>query len=660
MLYRQQTTHVESEESVLRRRRARFVLQVALLLAFVLAMVKLSSGPMPWGKAVSQRVADKAPEVASVKDVSSFGHWLHSEIDHPKLLRAKEHAIIGTWYACTIVAGAAFVLLLTLPAWMPRGERDAGSEADENSGDADAESGEGLSGLLGAGPVFYILVIGAMAAGLWFRAPCMGHSLWNDEEYAMRRFALGGMENGKFEPVTWTDTLYENHNGNNHLLHSALSRVSLNVWRMFHRDAAPGAFSETAVRMPSLIAAVLTILLVAVIGWEMGMPWLGISAAWLLALHPWHIRYSAEGKGYALCIFFVCLAVLGLIRALRRNSLGDWLLFGLGEAGFLLSFAGSLYVAVALNVIACFECLRRRRGRQVATLLAVNAIAAMPVILWTMPSVPQLIGFIQNDNSPRLEANAGWVTDLGSHVLTGFQFNNAEPETHCGTSWKLLQESHPQVMTLFFWGALMLAGGGILVATFDSMAGRVALLGPLLAGLLSFWHAHVQHHPNLAMYYIYVLVSLVLGAGYLLLRFRRVPGYLVLLIVAGFGVATQVPRGIFIEHGRQPIRSVVQAIREKRPNALTGTYGVSARQVESYDPNVRQLAQPADVDKLLREGAAKGVPVFVFVAGATESAKREPELTARVTKSPDFARWRQFPGHEAMWSYTIYGPPGLK
>jgi uncharacterized membrane protein len=79
------------------------------------------------------------------------------------------------------------------------------------------------------------------------------------------------------------------------------------------------------------------------LGREMGMPWVGLGAAGLLALHPWHVRYAVEARGYSLMMFFMCLMLLALIRALTTNKVAAWTLFALAEAGCLLSFAGSLY-----------------------------------------------------------------------------------------------------------------------------------------------------------------------------------------------------------------------------------------------------------------------------------------------------------------------------
>lgn len=666
MFYRRDIIHVESEDAARRREIAMRILQVVLLTVFIGSFAKLATGPMPWSKGVQQRIEKESPDLENPKSLTTFTTWLKSEIDHPKLLRAKEHGTIGLWYGAAFAAGISFILLLTMRWWMPQGEHSIMlPEIEEDEADSENAGDTGFAKLLSTKPLFYALVMLAMAVGTWLRVPPSSHSLWNDEEYAMRRFAHGSWEvkeHGKktFEPVEWTDTLFENHNGNNHLLHSALSRLSLTAWRSFSDDAEPSSFNEQALRMPSLLAGVITLAIIAFIGWELGLPWAGVGAAWFLALHPWHVRYAAEAKGYSLCLLFICLAVLGLIRALRHHQPGAWVLFAIGQAGFLLSFAGSIYVAVALNAVALIECLVRRRFIQISTLIAFSLIAAIPVLVWTLPSVPQLIGFMAHDNSPRLPVSFNSLMDIGTHVAAGILVSNPETGSHLGTSWEQLRFADMHTISTVGWSVLLLGGIGLIASLFENVAGRVAILAPTLAGGLSFWHASVQHHPNLASYYIYLLIPLVLACALTAVRFKVFPLLLVTLLVSAYALGTQRPRQIYVDHARQPIRETVQAIYEKRPEALTGTFGVSDRQAQSYDPDVTLLTKPEDVDALIARGQSEGRPVFIYVAGLTESTKRSPDLMKRVGLSADFIKFKEFKGLEAMFSYVIYVQVGLK
>ena len=140
------------------------------------------------------------------------------------------------------------------------------------------------------------------------------HGQWSED--------AGGRR--EFHPVTWDDTLFDCHTGNNHHFSALATRLSLSAW---HRltGAPREEFSETALRMPSLIAGLATLVLVMLLGCEMGLPWIGCAASALLAIHPWHVRYAIEARGYSLMLFLSLPCAFGLIRALRRDAVAPGL-----------------------------------------------------------------------------------------------------------------------------------------------------------------------------------------------------------------------------------------------------------------------------------------------------------------------------------------------
>ncbi len=661
MFYRQETDHLEAEDVIKSRERQLRLQQLGLLLVFVAAFYHLAKGQTPWGQTVMKHIAEVAPQLEHPRDLVMLPAWFHSDIDHPGVLRPKEHAIIGLWWGAAFAAAVSFVLLVLSGWWLPRGQKEGDENleveenADENAGDT------GLAKMVSSGPIFFVLVAAAMIIGGFLRAPLLEHSLWNDEEYAMRRFANGSWqatETGmKFEPVSWQETLFENQNGNNHLLNSLLTRLSLSFWAAGHKGPE-GHFSEPALRTPAIIAGVLTIGLVAMLGWEIGFPWIGIGAAWLLALHPWHLRYSAEAKGYALMMFFLSLALLGLVRAMKKHRNRDWQMFAVGEAGFLLSFAGAIYVAVAINAIAALELVIRRQPRRLVALVAFNLLAAIPVLVWTLPSVPQVLAFTQRDAKQVPPPVGDRLRDLGSHVATGTMYQNLDTSEHQGTSWtQMTAASHTEPMVLAYGVGLFLVLG-LIICFFENSAARVIILGVTLGGVLAFWQAGAQHQPNYAWYYIYLIIPAALAVTLACVRLQLVPALIVILVVGFFGKATSLPRSIFQEHDRQPIRETVASIRDKKPEALTGTFGVSDRQAQSYDPSVRLLTNPADVEKLLADGKDSGRPVFIYFCGVTETTSRKPDLVKRVAASDDFLAYKQLKGLEAMFTYHVFAWKG--
>ncbi len=655
MFYRKESDHLEAEEVVSSREFQLRLQQVGLLLVFIVSFYHLATGQVPWSRQVLAHIAEVAPQVQNPKAMVMLPAWFHSDVDHPGVLSVKEHAIIGLWWGAAVAAALSFVLLLTAPWWLPRSQKEGDERVelneleDENAGDT------GLAKLVSSGPIFYVLVAAAMIVGCWLRAPLLDHSLCEEEAYAMRHYAHGswqpdGQGRAVFTPVTWQQTLFENSQASNHLLNSFVTRLSLDLWRSSAK-AAPAAFSETALRLPAIIAGVLAIGLIALLGWEIGLPWMGVAAGWLLALHPWHLRYSGEGQGYALMIFFSCLSLLGLVRGLKYNHLFAWQLFAVGEVGCLLSFPASVYIVIAVNVIAAIELLSRRQPKRLVALIAFNLLAAMPVIVWTLPSVPQVTGVTAHETHAP-SPHGDWLHDLGSHVAAGVFYANNETGEHLGTSWVQMMAAGSTVPSILAWGIGLLVALGLGASLFESRAARVVIWGLTLGGALAWWHAGANPPP--ASYLIYLIIPAALSVGLACVRLQLWPALVVILVVGFFGMATETPRHLFTKHDRQPIKATVASIREKVPEALTGTFGSGQLLAQNYDPHVRLLSSEADLDKLLAEGKQQGQPVFIYFCGVAETTHSQPELVKRVAVAKDFMAYKQFKGLEAAFSYHIF------
>jgi mannosyltransferase len=105
--------------------------------------------------------------------------------------------------------------------------------------------------------------------------------------------------------------------------------------------------SELTLRLPSLIAGTLlcVALSAAVVRWT-GNAWLGVLAAWLVAVDPKQIYYATEARPYALVQLLAVLHVVLLVELIQRPTFGRRALF---VAGAVLLFhlhytAGLLFV----------------------------------------------------------------------------------------------------------------------------------------------------------------------------------------------------------------------------------------------------------------------------------------------------------------------------
>ena len=163
-----------------------------------------------------------------------------------------------------------------------------------------------------------------MAACALLGFPRLSQSLWADEEYCVRRCVLGGyrvQEDGTVElkKLPWKSTLW-NYTTTNHIFQSILARLSHSVWRTIARPTGL-QFSEAAVRLPSYLAGILAVGAIGLLAARFGLAWEGALAAWLIAIHPWHMRFTTEARGYGLVALMIPVSCLLAVCALNRGAL---------------------------------------------------------------------------------------------------------------------------------------------------------------------------------------------------------------------------------------------------------------------------------------------------------------------------------------------------
>jgi hypothetical protein len=604
--------------------RSGLVLLSLLLLVTAACIYHAADGPKPWGKEVTKRQLEG------------------------KELRTKEYRIIGLWWGCTISAGLGSLLLLGARQWMPGGPNHPRRPAAPP---------------FATSSLFHFSLFLILGAAALTRAPQLPHSLWNDEEFAMRRYFHGDWQQQSpggpitFNAATWEDTLFGNQSSNNHLLQSTLSRLSLEAWRLL-REKNPEDFSEIAARLPSFVAGIFTLVGIALIGIQIGRQWVGFGAAALLALHPWHVRYAVEARGYSLMMLFIVIALLALLHALRRDKVLAWLTFALAQAAFLLSFAGSLYIAVGLNGLAALELLRRNEWPRLRTLIGFNLLSAIPVLIWMTGPALQIIRFLQQETIMSTPIGLPWARDIGSHLIAGILYKNHEPDLHHGTSWLDQSISQPLWQPVMLYLLPALAVIGLLLTLLKPSAGRFLVWSIILGGLLGIAHNALSGQSMFSWYLIYLILPTCLViplACYWLMPWpEKTAGPAILLIIALFGLTTQDARSRFVSHDRQPIRQTVTSYRDTHPEALVTVFGVSDRQIESYDPRAIPIQTPAELEPLLAQAKAENRPFYAVFAGRNASQQRCPDLLARVTSSPDFKLHSRHPGLEAMFSYEVW------
>ncbi|MFB9237649.1 glycosyltransferase family 39 protein [Plantactinospora siamensis] len=153
-------------------------------------------------------------------------------------------------------------------------------------------------------------------------------------------------------------------------------------YRLLHLWIALFGDSVVSLRVPSVLAAVATAGLVAVLGTLLAGRWAGLLAGLVYAVLPSTIRYGQEARPYALGEFAALAATLLLFLALRRPRRRLWFAYavalavlGLLHLAMLLLFAGHL-VAV-LHHARTTRSWRSLLGPGVAVLAAVSMLVPL-------------------------------------------------------------------------------------------------------------------------------------------------------------------------------------------------------------------------------------------------------------------------------------------
>lgn len=385
----------------------------------------------------------------------------------------REHVATGLWYGAVARAGIAGAILLLSLTW-----RRTQTPAPATGNCLLAAPGSATA----PSPIVFYGLLGAILAGaLVMRAPRMKHSFWGDEADAIATYVHGMYKPLKkkdrqgpvyFEGAIWPQTFFSaRHGPNNHVLFSTTSRLCLEAWRKVtgRKDTE---FTEWVARIPSLAGGLVSLAGLALLLRRWGVPWLGLLAALFMALHPWHVRYSAEARGYALALAFYPFLLLALSHAIDRGRWRAWLTFGLLEFLIMYSWAGMAYAVALLNLAAVgLMIFQGGRGQQVARWITVNLAAAMLFISLYAPHVPQIAEARVRIHWLRgLPMDAVWFHNLVAEFFTGIPYHLQTARNPGEISWEGLLQSSP-VLTYAGFGLIIVAS---------------------LAGLAGLWRWHRQ------------------------------------------------------------------------------------------------------------------------------------------------------------------------
>lgn len=574
----------------------------------------LAFGPHPWDEGVAERVREGKP------------------------IRPIDYARTWGWWTAAGNALLCAAMLATLRRWL--GPADPGERRELAPPRRR--------------PWFVAGVAGAVAASALLAWPRLGFSWWDDEEYCVRRYIDGSYVTGpsgeiRFESLEWRDTFWDDREANNHVPQSALSRASLAVWRAVARPEL-GFASERAVRLPVYVAGVASVAAAAWFLQRIGLVAAGVAAAWLLALHPWHIRYASEARGYGLILLLLPVSWALLVDVLHRGTWRRWLAYAAVQCLLLWTHASLLYQLALTNLVALGALVWLHRGSprlrdQVARFAVANLASAGLFAQLMLPNLVQVTKYLDE-----WRGGGGGVPlrEIGSHLLAGVAWRVREPEHYVDLA--TLAAAEP----VAFWLAVVLAATLLAagLARLLGAGGLRALLVPalLLPGPLLYAASWLRQDRFFTWYLVSALPGLaaVASAGLtwpLARRSRsRVPAATgTALIASWLGLfawltadARSAVRAGSVVPSRESVlltRPTLDPYAPENARILTASF---SRPAAYYDPATRWVDDVAALQTLMAEADRRGVPLYLNWGRPDLAAQRATEILRFIESSGAF------------------------
>lgn len=145
--------------------------------------------------------------------------------------------------------------------------------------------------------------------------------------------------------------------------------------------------AEAAYRSMSAVAALLTIPILAFVGYRLRGSIGAIVCAALVAVHPLHIHYAHEARAYALWTLLLAFTLLLLVEACRRGRTWWWMFFGLSLVACLHLHYFTIYWVPASVAVVLFSPDRRGALRRWTVTVALTGLAFLPyMVLAILPA----------------------------------------------------------------------------------------------------------------------------------------------------------------------------------------------------------------------------------------------------------------------------------
>ncbi|MEX1045560.1 MAG: glycosyltransferase family 39 protein [Chthoniobacterales bacterium] len=517
---------------------------------------------------------------------------------------------------------------------------------------------------------FWPLVAVAMLGTAIMGSMRLNHDLWDDEEYTLRRFVQGSFRPAKdatdgrveFREVAAGRAFHDYRKPNNHILHSLLARLSVSAWKPW-RDPAHAPFSEAALRVPAYLFGIAAVATIALLLKELGLARAGVWAAFLLAAHPWHLRYASEARGYSIVLCLLPLLLVFWLRALRDGRWRWWNAVAATSFALLYTYPATLYPVGFLGVVTLLLLTVTKaapdRVTALARWLASSTLAAAAFLVLFAPCVPQLLHYLARDRS---QGGMGdwWLREFGAQLFTGMAWFKSKDLAAPQPELFAVATQHPALFqTLLLASLAMVILGAARLFSRGALPAAVTVTLVVPAALAYF--AALRSGTFLYEWYLIyllpgVIALLATGLDSTAQPFRRfawsgaVPALLLALFLGGYLFLTSEARTWLLGRPLQPMSESVLLTRETTlPNypghnrVITASFNTPAF---LYDPHGVQAKSMEELRALIRQSKERGVPLYLNVGNPWAASYHHPEMYKLMTESGSFEVIAHLPGFD--------------
>ncbi len=522
---------------------------------------------------------------------------------------------------------------------------------------------------------FWPSVLAVIALSTALRLPLASKSLWWDECWVIRQCSHGSWKPDKknpdeltFSPTTWKRCAFYYQKPTNHVPMSLMQKLTLGAWRKT-TGTEKHEFSDLAARIPALLASAAAIALIAYLFAAWGRPGVGIIAAILLALHPWHIRYGVDARAYALVVPLCLSALLAATRILECGGRRwqHWLWLGANQFLWLWAYPNALLDIAAIFIVLSVLLWREHpdkteRHTALSRLAICHVFAAMLLLQMFLPNFLQARRWAGTEPDKHvLDARlAGEALDqLAFGVL-----ERAPDELAKATS--VLQQFQASATSCGDAFVLLGLGGVLLLGMRNRSAGL--LLACIVMSTFTFaaitWAAQSYYYPRFSMAMLPVFViglAMLPGLWGANARkndwFAKVALVFAIVLPLTLIAVAQPARHVLLMHPISPLRDVADFLRshssDAAPPVVLG-YGFGRETLPTYYPQSIGVTTAAEIETHIAKARAEKRDLYLVLGYSGFNRAMVTDGFRVIDNKEIFAEAVAFPGIEPDFYFRVF------